>query len=250
MDDKELRRLIEADRSTDLQLLLNAKNEAKRRLMDEPSAANLSAFEKASAMLEKASAGDEQGRLFKNRAEALRHLQAKGYKVKKSKFYKDVKSGLCHINPDGQISEGALSRYIQHPGAGLIQSDAVEDMDADLKEMLRKKEQLAVRNLELKNRKEVFAYEKETGQYVRRDDVDLELVSRAVALRSFMRHRFTTNATEDSTRDPGALLRHLQADFDEGLTAFANVKNFHVIIVDDRPATQPQGEENGHAGEV
>ncbi|WP_319406158.1 hypothetical protein [uncultured Desulfosarcina sp.] len=240
-DPLELKRRIHADADTDLQFLLMAKNDAKRRVLDDPSAANLAAFDKAKRLLALAAGGDEQGRLFKNRAEALRHLQAKGYKVQKSKFYKDVGSGLCHLNPDGKISEGALMRYVQHPGAGLIQGDAIEDQDDDIKMLLRREKQLVIDNLEIKKRKDQFNFEKDKGLHIPRADVDMELVSRAIALKSHLAHRFTTRATELSQMNADQLRRNLLAELDASLTEYANTTRYHVIVIDDpSPGVAPE----------
>ena len=232
-DPVELKRRIHADADTDLQFLLMAKNDAKRRVLDDPSAANLAAFDKAKCLLALAVGGDEQGRLFKSRAEALRHLQAKGYKIKKTKFYKDVDSGLCHLNPDGKVSEGALMRYVQHPGAGLIQGDAIEDQDDDIKMLLRREKQLVIDNLEIKKRKDQFNFEKDKGLHIPRADVDMELVSRAIALKSHLAHRFTTRATELSQMNADQLRRNLLAELDASLTEYANTTHYHVIVIDD-----------------
>jgi hypothetical protein len=233
MDKKDLDKLIETEREADLELLINAKNVAKEKLKESPTKENLVAFEKARQMLERELSGDQQGNLFKNRAQALLHLQEKGYKVQKTKFYNDVKSGLCHMNPDGRISEGALNRYVQHPGSGLIQNDAVEDQDGDLKELIRREKELSVENLEIKKKREQFNMEKEMGLWILHSDVDMELVSRAIALKSHLKHKYTIRATELSRLSPSELLRNLLSDLDETLTEFANTSNYHVILTQE-----------------
>ena len=50
-----------------------------------------------------------------NRKEAHKELQHRGYKIGKSKFYKDCSIGLCRLEADGSILESSLDEYIKNP---------------------------------------------------------------------------------------------------------------------------------------
>jgi hypothetical protein len=47
------------------------------------------------------------------RAEALRRLQAEGYKIGKSKLYLDCRAGLLRLQPDRSILKSDLDSYCQ-----------------------------------------------------------------------------------------------------------------------------------------
>lgn len=71
---------------------------------------------------------------YKNRAEALRELKRRGFKIGKSKFYHDCSDpgktkGLCLVESDGSITAKSLDRYVANPGSRL---SAGRDPDEEL----------------------------------------------------------------------------------------------------------------------
>ncbi|NNF97967.1 MAG: hypothetical protein HKM93_01180 [Desulfobacteraceae bacterium] len=234
MDDKELKDILAQSESTDIRTLLSAKENAKRNVLDNPSPANLRAFEKASQMLQKTMGGDTGGTRYKNRAEALRVLQAKGYKIQHSKFYNDIdKKKLCHMNPDGSITESALARYINDPRTGLVRHDPIEDQDPGLQDLDRRKKEAEIKKIKLAIKKETFQYEKEQGLHMPRSQVEMEIVSRAIALKSIIEHWITLKNIEWGHMDPAQRLADMKDGLNQHLTEFANTKQFHVILTDD-----------------
>ena len=109
--------LIQKSDTTDIQALLTAKENAKRRILDDPTPANVAAFERAKRALEAFTRPEEADeRVFRNRIEALQHLQAQGYKIQKTNLYSDAQAGRLRLQPDGSITEKALERYIKRVG--------------------------------------------------------------------------------------------------------------------------------------
>lgn len=51
------------------------------------------------------------GRLFPKPPAALAYLQGRGFAIKKTKFYGDIKAGLIPTNADGQFEEAVLLAY-------------------------------------------------------------------------------------------------------------------------------------------
>jgi len=57
--------------------------------------------------------------VFRNRLEALKFLQLRGYKLSKSKFYQDTKSGKLPVQEDGSIQLQDLWDYLHGERMGL-----------------------------------------------------------------------------------------------------------------------------------
>ena len=64
---------------------------------------------------------------YKNRITAVMELRHRGYKIGKSKFYKDCSHGLCRVESDGTITDQSLGEYIQNPLANMKRLDQLEE---------------------------------------------------------------------------------------------------------------------------
>jgi hypothetical protein len=82
----------------------------------------------------------------KNRLKAVKFLVERGFKVQKTKIYRDCKSGLLRVQPDGSILESDLISYattLQKPGelaetpAGTLLRQKLENEVKKLKEQVR-----------------------------------------------------------------------------------------------------------------
>lgn len=104
---------IERSAATDLPALLRAKEEAKKRMKDDPSKPNVDAFRAVRDEVDKAVADRPagEGRLFAKKLGALRYLQGRGFAIQKTKFYDDCKAGLIPTNAQGQYEEPVLLAY-------------------------------------------------------------------------------------------------------------------------------------------
>jgi len=112
---EDLTPYIERSASTDLPVLLRAKEEAKKRMKDNPSKENVEAFRKVRDEVKRAAddagrpAGD--GRLFAKKGDALAYLQGRGFAIQKTKFYSDCKAGLLPADASGRFEEAVLLAY-------------------------------------------------------------------------------------------------------------------------------------------
>ena len=93
-----LEQLLEKSRSTDIPVLLQAKETAKLLVRKDPSGGNVAALSRVTAMLEeaeKAMSDTEAPDVFKSAGEVLRYLQdEKQRQIQKTKLYEDIRSGL------------------------------------------------------------------------------------------------------------------------------------------------------------
>jgi hypothetical protein len=239
MDARELAALIEASDRTDLTALLTAKEAAKKAMLDDPSAVNVAGFERAKKALEAFTRPAEEPaeRVFRNRIEALNHLQAQGYKIKKSKLYEDAKTGFLRLRPDGAVAERDLERYVKR--VGLEKPAAIADARAS--ELQARKLALEVSKLEEEWREKKKKNDVQDGHYMPREQVYMEIAGRAVAFEAGLKHAVATRAADllaaveavaDRHQRPAAVRRWFRALLDEQLNEFANIKSFQAVILE------------------
>jgi len=240
MDEKELLSLIQQSEATDLAVLIQAKETAKRNLLDENTTANIAAFQRAGQALKDFQAqGKEDELKFKHRKEALVFLQREGYKIKQTKLYMDAKNGLLKMQPDGSITEKDLNRYIRRARlvkpAHLADHSPIEALHQQEKEIEIKKKGHQADNLE-------FDLQVKKGRYIMREDHYLELASRAAALEAHLRYNFHLQRTAlvekilkaiDQQHREQVIEDGFNAFLDQALTDFANLSNYHVIFIAD-----------------
>lgn len=220
------------DIKTDRQALETAKAMAMERMMADPSPSNVASFEAARAALEKlaAPAGEAAPVVYGSRIEALRRLQADGYKIKKSKFYADCKVGLCRLEADGSVVDGELSRYVRRVG---LQKLAEKSSDP-ASEMLARKNEKEVERLEeqiskLRREREIIE-----GRFLPRDLVEMELAGKCAVLEAGLRHLFHTRLVDwiEIAGQQGlpAAMDAAQQDMNAQFNEFASLDGFEVLI--------------------
>lgn len=220
MAENELEKLVEKSASTDIQVLLTAKENAKRLVLENASPQNLAAFERASKQLEGAM---ESQNNFKDYRAVLTYAEECGRKVKKSKLFDDIKAGRLKRQADGSFKKRDTDRYFASlPMAGT--SDIVAEKAADRR---RRKEEEEIRRLKAGADKDEFALAVQKGKYIARERVHLELAARAVALSSGIKTAFEARsleiieAIEGNPKKAQALIDLLETIFDEALNAYS-----------------------------
>ena len=145
----DVEELLARSASTDIQVLLTAKESAKRAALDDPSQANLAALDRASKMLESAM---EATKNLKNWQAVLDHVADNGRKLSKTKLYSDINRGLLRKQPDGTFRLRDVQRYMASlPTAGT--PDALVRKAADRQ---RRKEEADIRKAEAAAEREEF----------------------------------------------------------------------------------------------
>ena len=232
MDRSTLDELLERSAETDLPTLRRAKEEAKRRMRDDPSPQNVSVFEKASRMMEArmANADPQAPEALPSAAAVLAHLQAGGRKVRKSKLYQDVKAGLLARLPGGGFSRAAVETYAQTlpltaPPAGEAERN---------KDLARRRQEATIRKIEEETARIRFRGEVERGRYIPREDVELELAGRAVVLESGIRQAVEMQVLDlihlvgGDPRKSQEFLERFEAMLDGALNEYAAEAEFEV----------------------
>jgi hypothetical protein len=241
MSDKDLLEQIKQSEDTDLQLLLTTKEEAKRKLIEDPTNASaMTAFEKASRALKERMADPQANEpAFKNRAAVLRHLNEQGFKIGRQKLYNDVKAGLLRMRPDGTVPESAVTAYINSPMAKLSRPEAIGDPEET--ERLNKVT-WEIKQAELERIKEDTVGKRrknleDAGRLIPRDDLEREVIARALALKAFFAQQFRAKVQELIRSVSGRpaqsenLLLILERISDEAFGRFADMTRFQVIVL-------------------
>ena len=238
MDAPDLMALAKRSAETDLAFLLRAKEEAKARMKADPSQENINAFNKGKAAVEAEMArkktnptGGSPPVVAQTRIAAVSWLKEHGFKVAKSKFYRDAATGKIGTLPGGGFSEEILRAYGQTYASPLAREEdkksgavTVRRLDADA----RLKEAHA-RRVELK-------LDIESGRYITREEHETELIARAIFFRQQVENFcflvapkiiMALGVDEVKTQEVIAML---QLETTAWLDAYARDRVFHVDL--------------------
>jgi len=207
--------------------------EAERRMLADPSTQNQAAWNRARRLLADYDAGEQTNApCFKNRLAVVRYLQDQGYKIKKSKVYKDADAGLLKMQPDGTILEAAVAKYIANPRSGLVKGvplyPPVDDDD-----VVRKKALADLRLAEAKVSELEFKLEIEQKKWIRRDQFELELAGRLAVLEAGMKNLLQMRMADYRDADTVSHAADTaSADLDGLLREYANTDTFQVLFTE------------------
>ena len=112
---------------------------------------------------------------FKNLMEVVGYLRGKGYKIGKSKIYKDRNSGQIRVQPDGSVLQkdaDAYSKTLQLLGDPLRGLEAAQKKKAEL-EALRLQGQIATLEHDLNVKRDLYVF---------KEDAELERSENAAAI--------------------------------------------------------------------
>lgn len=232
-DTENIKEIIKQLKDRDLQIRIKAVNDAQLAVTKNPSVKNLASLNRAMEMLDAATteAPKEPEASYENRSEAAAVLQRQGYKIGKSKFYKDCKAGLCRMEADGSITESNLRRYIKHPKANIFKPKEIIEGD----ETQRQKGLEEVRKLRAQVRLLEIELAKKEAVVIDREAFYVEFAGMLGAIESAIKHSYAMNAyhwAEEVIKDPensGALLLDiLNKNQDKQFNAMAHLDRFEV----------------------
>lgn len=229
VDIQELETLLERSSGTDVPVLLRAKEEAKRLVKNDPSAANLAALDRATKMLKDAMGNQENK--FQDVKAVLAYLQ-ETRQIKQAKLYKDMRAGHLRRQKDGTFKRSDVDRY-----AATIKAIALPEARADeISELAKKEQEERVLALQEKRKTVVFDRETKQGKYILRDDVAMELAARAMALSVGLRSSMQVGVYElveaagGNKNRANEFMRVIEAHLDAALNEFSRPVQFGVNI--------------------
>lgn len=226
---EELKELVEKSHQTDIQALLTAKEQVKRAMLEDPSPANVSAFEKSSRLLEDKMLETKN---LKNIAEVLKYIEEQNRKVRKTKLYEDVNKGLLKKQPDGTFKLRDVDRYlVSLPMLGT--SDTVAEKAS---ERQRRKEEQEIRRITAIANKEEFDLAVKQGKFIAKEKVYQELAARAVTLSMQIKTAFEVSAVElvelveGNPKKTNSMKQKLTEIFETALSEYAKEMEIDVIF--------------------
>jgi len=171
---------------------------------------------------------DGVGPVFESLLSVCTHLTNSGYKISKSKLYRDRDKGMIRINKDGTVLETEVRAY----AATLERKNG--DI-GDLSDIHAQKAQVDVKVREEQYKKLKFARLRDEGKYLPRRDFEAELASRAVVMEAGFRQHYRLNVSrwialvggkrEKTPEFMEELINGLEAQ----LAAYSNLDTFLVM---------------------
>ncbi|MCX4309816.1 MAG: hypothetical protein OSJ28_05880 [Desulfovibrio sp.] len=235
-DATQLDALLEQSERTDIPLLLKAKEDAKKKVKDDPSPANLAALSRSKKMLDEAMSNQTDDKTLPNVKAVLEYLHKAGRKIGQAKLYNNINEGLLRKQPDASFKKRDVDRY-----ATLLplvsMPEAKTDENSDL---AKEKMQVDIDKGREQLRSLALDRQIKAGKYIKRDEVALELASMAAALSLNLRSVFSLNVA-DYIRMVGGdiskaeqLAQEFENNLDMALNEYSKPMEFRTeIIVDE-----------------
>lgn len=213
--------------NNDLEILKAAKETARENVEKEPSRAHLDAFDKASRMLADYLAGDREP-AFDNVTEVVKYLNRLGYKLGKTKAYKDAEKGLLRRQAGGAVLESDVKAYISK--AGLVKPDQVV-YDIESSDLMRKKQKREVQKLTAQVEKLDFENKILKGEHVRRDESEMKRSITAGVFRESIRHVHEEHARGSIKLDDAqSIVNYWNAHTDDMFDKIARMEKIEVTV--------------------
>ncbi len=214
----------------EFEILTATKEMARQRMQGDPCKANIESYEAASKLLAEYLTGRKEPSV-ENRLEAVKWLNRKGFKIKKSKLYNDVKKGRLAMAADGSILEKDLGRYSKG-----LQQPEVMAADNAASELLRSKMESEIEKLREQVQQIKYKNQILQGEYVERARVETGQAIKAAALRAGLKNLYEAHFRECVELVRGELALTRQAinfwseKTDELLDAFARMDEIEVRL--------------------
>lgn len=244
LSEQKIKELEKQSLESERNILVVAKVKAQNSVNADPSAANLTALERATKMLldyDARIAGPAEPS-FANRIEALAWLQRQGYKVAKSKLYADCKKGLLKLQDDGSVFELDLKKYARKAALNKLS----DTPDADSGDLQTKKMQAELEKTQAQVRLLLLELSKKKGESYSRLEFDLNFAGRVAILKSSFEHMPYSYAHEwtelvlngDKVSATQRLIDGMKQVVKKQFNDFANIKNFEVVFAKEDIAAE------------
>ena len=173
---------------------------------------------------------------FKNRLAVTKWLQENGWQVSKSTVYNRIGKAKLLPREDGLFHLKDVKKYAK---TFLKRRDTGKRLQDEQDDLQRKKARLEVDKLEIEIERAKHKQEVEEGAYIPRDQLEIELASRAAVLDAGIAHFFQSDAGNwinlvggDQRKLP-ELISVLMSAKDGFMNQYARAKEFVVEIGGD-----------------
>lgn len=241
---ESLIKIAKTEEKAELKVLYNAVVENTTAYQADPSSANLKAWQSAkevlAALVEQLSAKYSQEEEndtpqgFDDIRQVLSYLIQRGFKLSQAGIYKHQKEGkIGKDKKTGKYLLPAVEKYAKSFLPLAATGKLIED-EADA--LQNKKLKGEIRRIEAQAEKEELNLKVSKGEYIAREEIVRELVSRALVLDSTLRHTVTTNAGSwidlvgGSQAQRGELVNAIHELLDKVMNDFASTGEFVVNV--------------------
>ena len=171
---------------------------------------------------------------LKNKIAVARYIKDRGFKIGKSKLYKDAESGKLRVQADGSVLLSDVDLYIRAYGTPRQKTAG----SAEIEFLQKEKLELESKKLREQIAKLEWDREKEAGKYLLRSDFEMELAARASVLVTSLRQMAETKAYDwiavckgehSKAADMAAMVT---AEIDNVFNDYAATDRFQVIFVE------------------
>jgi len=217
-------------------LLFNNRQKARIKLNEASSTANLRNYQAAERALEEFAVENgwaETDDALASLAAVMQYLNDNGWKSSRSSLYRHHKEGKIVPDDDGKYSKRVVDKYAR---TFLKQSSTGKKVNEATDELQQKKLRQEIELQAIRIDRERLGYEKDRGLLIPREQMEIELATRAGILVAGLKHWILMNAAGWITAvsgDPkrvGDLINIMVRDVDEHINNYAGNKEYEVII--------------------
>ncbi len=173
------------------------------------------------------------GKVFDNLHAVLKYLQDTGWKASRQSIYRHHDQGKLIPNTSGKYTLRAVEKYAK---TFLKQTSTGKRVQENTDYLQRQKLEQELENLKLKNKRDQFNYEKDRALYVPKEQMEIELASRAGILLAGLKHWITSSAADwidlvgGDSKKVGELINKMGADLDDHVNIYAGSGEYEVVI--------------------
>lgn len=233
---EKLKTKCSANETIELVTLYNAYVRTLKKINEDQSAANMRNFDVSKKVLTETIGMFEakyfdDAEPFKDRAAVAAYLAEQGYKVRKSKIYKDADAGLLRVQADKTVRQVDVRDYIILAGL-----EKVADESGDMTEDVKDKSRAEVALLKAREEKLRFELEREKGKYLLKSDVETETAIKIGAFESQFKNTSRIKSTEwvfavgGDPKNAKILENLINAEIDARLEEFGKLDELNVVI--------------------
>lgn len=175
---------------------------------------------------------DDQIDIFDNRLDAWQYLQDSGWQIGRSQFYEHCKQGRVPRR-DGKYRRDDVDRYAQHH---CRLAETGEKVDKKRSRIADEKAEIELAREKARLEKDLHDLAVRKGEYVERDQVELMIVGRAIAMLAHLKAMVQMGAADwielvEGRQDRGQeLIATLIRSIEGHLATFARDVEFDVIL--------------------
>ena len=187
------------------------------------------------------------GETLPNTAAVLDHLKEAGWKVTKTSLYRHQSQGKLLPQSDGSYTKYAVEKYAK---TFLKQTSTGKRVGEAADALQQKKLNQDIELQAIKIEREKFNYAKEQGLYIPKDQMEIELATRAGILVAGLKHWVQSNTADwiaamgGDTKRTGELINLMSRDVDEHINHYASSREYEVVIAEEEKENVTIAQEN------